>query len=73
MSNYIILNKRKNKKRILEIAKQLGLYNSFSNKRTTILENDDMQISIDKTIIRIFIYSCEDVAYYFNLFTKEWI
>lgn len=68
MNNYIILNKKKNKKKVLSIIKELKLKKTFKNHRTILWENDDIQISIDNTIIRIIIFSIHDVKYYNNLF-----
>lgn len=71
MNNYIILDKKKHLKRLLKFKNNLNLKESFKNNRTTILENEDIQISIDKTIIRILIFCKDDVERYVNLFTKE--
>lgn len=71
MSNYITLNKKKNVKKILTLIKNSNFQKILENKRTTVWENDDLKISIDKSIIRILIYSRSDVEYYTNLFTKE--
>lgn len=70
MNNYIILNKHKNFKNILKIIHSLNLQKSFKNNRTTIWENDDLQISIDKTIIRILIFSNDDIIRYRHLFLQ---
>lgn len=70
MNNYIVLNKRKNIKHISSIIQELKLTNTLKNKRTSMWENDDVQISIDKSIIRIFIYCKEDIQRYTNLFYK---
>ena len=64
MNNYIVLDKRKNFSRISSIIKNLNLKNTLKNRRTSIWENDDLEISIDKYIIRIMIYSNEDVQHY---------
>lgn len=71
MSNYITLNKKNNTKKVLKTIKQLGLRKCLKNSRTTIWENDDLQISIDKSIIRILIYSKDDISYYNSIFTEE--
>ena len=71
MNNYITLNKKNNTKKILRTIKQLGLKKCLKNSRTTIWENDDLQISIDKSIIRILIYSKDDISYYHSIFTEE--
>ena len=71
MNNYIVLNKRKNIKKISKKIIQLNLYKSFKNRRTTIWENEDMQISIDKYIIRILIYSKIDFDFYKNFFIQR--
>lgn len=71
MNNYIVLNKRKNIKKISKKIIQLNLYKSFKNRRTTIWENEDMQISIDKYIIRILIYSKNDFDFYKNFFIQR--
>lgn len=61
---YIILNKNKNTKKMKQIIKKLNLSKSIENKRTTIWKNEDIQISIDKSIIRILIYSISDEEKY---------
>lgn len=71
MNNYIILNKKKNIKNITKQISQLHLYKSFKNRRTTIWENEDIQVSIDKYIIRILIYSKKDLNYYKEIFTHK--
>lgn len=68
MSNYIVLNKSKNKKKVLDLIKDLGLIKILQNKRTIMYQNDDLEISIDKSIIRVLIYNKEDVQYYKQLF-----
>lgn len=70
MNNYIVLNKRKNIGKINIMLSDLKMFNSLKNRRTEIWENEDIQISIDKTIIRILIYSSNDIAYYTNLITR---
>lgn len=67
MTKYIILNKKKNIKKIQKIINNLNLSNTLKNKRTSMWENDDIQINIDKSIIRILIYSIDDVTYYSNI------
>lgn len=64
MNNYIVLDKRKNIKHISSVIHNLQLKNTLKNKRTSIWENDDIEISIDKLIIRIMIYSKEDIKFY---------
>lgn len=71
MNNYIILNKRKNIKRIFSIIKELNMENTLKNKRTSIWENEDLQISIDKALIRILIYSDNDIQHYSNYLLKR--
>lgn len=71
MNNYIVLDKRKNFSRIFSIIKNLNLKNTLKNRRTSIWENDDLEISIDKYIIRIMIYSNEDVQYYTNFILQR--
>lgn len=70
MSNYIILNKRKNIRNVSSIIQNLNLKKSLKNKRTTIWENKDIQVSIDRSLIRILIYSRKDIAEYKKLFNK---
>lgn len=70
MKNYIILNKRKNLKKVLKIINNLNLKKSFKNKRTTIWENDNLKVSIDNSIIRVLIYSKDDILVYTDLFIK---
>ena len=70
MNNYITLDKRKNIKKITDIIKLLNMANTLKNKRTMVWENDDLQISIDKHIIRILIYSAEDLKRYSDLLSK---
>lgn len=70
MNNYIILNKRKYLKHVQVIMQILALKKSFKNRRTTIWESNDIQISIDKSIIRILIFSKNDIAHYRNLFLE---
>lgn len=67
MNNYITLNKKKNIKKINDIIHNLKLSNTLKNKRTSIWENEDIEISIDKSIIRILIYCNDDIQYYSNL------
>ncbi len=71
MNNYIVLDKRKNFSRISSIIKNLNLKNTLKNRRTSIWENDDLEISIDTYIIRIMIYSNEDVQYYTNFILQR--
>lgn len=66
MNKYIVLSKKKNLSQLYCIIKDLKLKNTLKNKRTSIWENNDLEISIDKYIIRITIYSNEDVQYYTN-------
>lgn len=70
MNNYIILNKNRNIKRITNLLKSHNLLKSFKNSRTEIWENDDLQISIDKSIIRVLIFSEHDLERYIKLLTK---
>lgn len=67
MNNYIILIKRKSLKKVNDIIKNYKMVNTLKNKRTSIWENDDLQISIDKSIIRILIFSKDDISYYTNI------
>lgn len=71
MNNYITLNKKSNVKKVQKTIRKLGLKKCLKNNRTTIWENDDLQISIDKSIIRILIYSKEDISYYKSIFKEE--
>ena len=71
MSNYIILNKKKNIKKINNIIHDLKLINTLKNKRTCMWENDDVEISIDKSIIRILIYNNDDVQHYTNMIGNQ--
>lgn len=64
MNNYIVLDKRKNFSRISSIIKNLNL----KNRRTSIWENDDLEISIDRTIIRVLIFKSKDISYYNEFF-----
>ena len=66
MNKYIVLSKKKNLSQLYCIIKDLKLKNTLKNKTTSIWENNDFEISIDKYIIRITIYSNEDVQYYTN-------
>ena len=66
MNKYIVLSKKKNLSQLYCIIKDLKLKNTLKNKRTSIWENNDLEISIDKYIIRITISSNEDVQYYTN-------
>lgn len=70
MEKYIILDKRKNLKKVTSAIKELNMTNSLRNKRTTIWENDKLQISIDRSIIRILIYNSEDIKYYSYLLQR---
>lgn len=67
MRNYIILDKKKNIKKINKIIYDLKLKNTLKNKRTCMWENNDIEISIDKSIIRILIYNNDDIQYYNNM------
>ncbi len=71
MNNYIILDKKKKKKFVLKFINKANFKKTLNNKRTTIWENDHMQISIDKLIIRILIYNKNEIEYYNNIFSKE--
>lgn len=66
MNNYIVLDKRKNFSRISSIIKNLK--NTLKNRRTSIWENDDLEISIDRTIIRVLIFKSKDISYYNEFF-----
>lgn len=68
MNNYIVLGKRKNFSRISSIIKNLNLKNTLKNRRTSIWENDDLEISIDRTIIRVLIFKSKDISYYNEFF-----
>lgn len=70
MNKYIILNKRKNKKDILNLLKEYNGVRTFKNNRTEIWENDEIQISIDKSVIRILILNSKDIPYYRKLILK---
>ncbi len=67
MSNYIILLKKNNFKKINEFIKNSNMTNTLKNKRTSVWENNDLQISIDKSIIRILIFSKTDIQYYTDI------
>jgi hypothetical protein len=64
MENYLILNKKKYKRRIQKIIKLLNLKQTLKNTRTTMFEGEDLEINIDKSIIRVLIYSKEDILKY---------
>lgn len=70
MKNYITLNKRKSIRKVAEIIQKLELHTTLKNKRTTIWENNDIQISIDHTIVRICIFDIDNLQYYANLFQQ---
>lgn len=71
MNNYIILEKRKYIKKVKENIKKLNMKLKLKNTRTAIWNNQDIQISIDKTIIRILIYSKKDIDYYSKIFLSK--
>lgn len=71
MNNYIVLGKRKNFSRISSIIKNLNLKNTLKNRRTSIWENDDLEISIDRTIIRVLIFKSKDISYYNEFFREK--
>lgn len=71
MNNYIILNKRKNKKSVYSIIENTHMKKSFKNKRTTIWESDDIQISIDRTLIRVLVYNDMDIQTYKKIFKNR--
>ena len=48
MNNYIVLDKRKNFSRISSIIKNLNLKNTLKNRRTSIWENDDLEITFSE-------------------------
>lgn len=56
MSAYINICNKKPKKHIISALKNMGLNNTFSNYRTSIWENEDVHISVDRKITRILIY-----------------
>ena len=68
MNNYIILDKRKNIKQVFLIIRELNMVNTIKNKRTSIWENDDLQISIDRSLIRILGYNVETIQHYFDFY-----
>lgn len=70
MSNYIILNKKNNIKKVNYLFNHLGLQKKLKNARTEIWENEDIQVSVDRSIIRILVYSKEDIQHYTKMFTK---
>lgn len=72
MNNYIILNKRKYIKKINNILDKYNLEKTFKNFRTEIWENDDIQISIDRTIIRVLIFKPKDILYYNEFFRGKY-
>lgn len=67
MNNYIILDKRKYIKKIKHIIPKLKLINTLNNSRTSMWENDDLEINIDKELIRIYIYDDKKISYYSNI------
>lgn len=71
MNNYIVLNKRENIKHINQIIQELNLTNTLKNKRTIMWENEDLQINIDRNIIRVMIYCNEDVERYKNFIIQR--
>lgn len=71
MNNYIILEKKKHIKDINQVIKRLNLTNTLKNKRTSLWENDDIEISIDKKIIRILIDSKNDIQHYTNFILQR--
>lgn len=71
MNNYILLDKKENLKHVKSLINKLKMKKTLENYRTKIWENDDIQISIDRLIIRILIYSKKDIEYYLKLFAKE--
>lgn len=56
MSVYINLWNEKSHKKIFKTLKKMGLENTFSNRRTSIWENDKAHISVDKKVTRILLY-----------------
>lgn len=72
MNNYIVLDKRKSQKKIMQIIAILNMTNVLKNRRTCIWKNDDMQISIDKYIIRILIFDKKDYDFIKKYFEKTW-
>lgn len=71
MNNYIILTKKRNQKKVRSIIKSLTLKKTLGTSRTTIWENDDLQISIDKSLIRVLVYSNSDIEEYRRIFKNE--
>lgn len=67
IQNNYTLNKTKN---IYSFLEQNNLQKTFKNYRTKIWENNEIQISIDKTIIRILIFDKNKIMYYKNLISK---
>lgn len=67
MNNYIILDKRKYIKKIKQLIPKLKLTNTLNNYRTSMWENDDIEINIDKKLIRIYIYDDKKIPYYSNI------
>lgn len=67
MNNYIILDKRKYIKKIKHLIPKLKLTNTLNNYRTSMWENDDIEINIDKQLIRIYIYDDKKIPYYSNI------
>lgn len=45
-----------------EIKKMFGLTDVLENDRTTILENNDMLLSIDESVIRVMLFDDSDKA-----------
>lgn len=59
MSAYINVCNKKTKKQIYGMLQNMGLENTFSNYRTSIWENEDVHISVDRKITRILLYDEE--------------
>lgn len=64
MNNYIILDKKKYIKKINKIISECHLKNTLNNHRTSMWENDDIEINIDKRLIRVYIYDDNNISHY---------
>lgn len=56
MSEYVNVWNKKSKKQIYSFLKEMGLKNTFSNYRTSIWENEEVYISVDRKVTRILSY-----------------
>lgn len=72
MGNYIILEKRKYKRQISKLIKSLNMHQCLKNSRTSVWKNQDLQISIDKYLIRILVYNISDFPYYVKMLNTQY-